>query len=375
MQKKLIALAVATLAAGSAFAQSNVTISGYLSSGFASTKISGGATPAIRATNGTETGVIDSRLSRIRFAGSEDLGNGLKAIFQVESRFMSDTADATASLGAMGVGDTFVGLAGNWGQVRMGRIDTYYADGVLTELIAGTTFQSHATLSLLSQVDGFGYHGTAGRWNNLIRYDSPRVSGFQGSVAYSSNRAAEDGVANNDGDDGSSWYASANYFAGPIYAGVSAMQHRTEGVTDNKSSGWRVYGSYTFPMGVKVGLNYDHGRFGTGADTWRKRNAWFLPVSYKFGKNTVAGTYGRAGKTKTNAGTVNSSGATFYNLSYNYELSKRTNIGANYTVLKNKDGSAYDLLLGGVVRGLGQVQATGSGQDVRQIAVSVVHAF
>jgi len=371
MQKKLIALAVATLAAGSAFAQSNVTISGYISSGYAWTKYSGNNV----ASNGREQGVTDPRLSRIRFAGTEDLGNGLKAIFQVESRFMSDTADNTASLGAMGVGDTFVGLAGNWGQVRMGRIDTYYADGVLTELIMGTTFQSHATLSLLSQVDGFGYHGTAGRWNNLIRYDSPRVSGFAGSVAYSSNRAAEDGAAAADADDGGAWYASANYFGGPIYAGLSAFSHRAEGVTDNKSSGWRAYGSYTFPMGIKVGLNYDHGRFGTGANTWRKRNAWFLPVSYKFGKNTVAATYGRAGKTKTNAGSVNDSGARFYNLSYNYELSKRTNVGVNYTALSNKDGSSYDLLLGGVVKGLGQVQATAAGQDVKQFAVSVVHSF
>ncbi|HRE18504.1 MAG TPA: porin [Rhodocyclaceae bacterium] len=288
---------------------------------------------------------------------------------------MSDTADATASLGALGVGDTFVGLSGGFGQVRMGRIDTYYADGVLTELIAGTTFQSHATLSLLSQIDGLAYHGTAGRWNNLIRYDSPRISGFQGSVAYSSNRAAEDGAAAANADSGGAWYGSANYFAGPIYAGLSAFEHKTEGSTANKSNGWRVYGAYTFPFGLKLGLNYDHGRFGTGATTWRKRDAWFIPVQYTFGANTIGFTYGSAGKTKLDTGTTPNSGARFANLSYNYALSKRTNVGVNYTVLNNKDASAYDLLLGGVVKGLGQVQLTGNGQDVRQFAVSLVHAF
>ncbi|HRE18343.1 MAG TPA: porin, partial [Rhodocyclaceae bacterium] len=93
MQKKLIALAVASLAAGSAFAQSNVTISGYISSGYAITKYSGGASPAVSATNGTEQGVIDSRLSRIRFAGSEDLGGGLKANFVLQQRFNPTTGN------------------------------------------------------------------------------------------------------------------------------------------------------------------------------------------------------------------------------------------------------------------------------------------
>ncbi|HRE17249.1 MAG TPA: porin [Rhodocyclaceae bacterium] len=400
MQKKLIALAVATLAAGSAFAQSNVTISGFISSGYAITSYAGGngvrpagtltipgtPGPAIdisnklpfaagAKTNGREQGVIDSRLSRIRFAGTEDLGNGLKAEFQVESRFMSDTSDPTAGLGALGVGDTFVGLNGNWGRLRLGRMDTYYADGILIEMLGGTASQSFATLSLLTQVDSLSYHATAGRWNNQVRYDTPRINGFAGTVAYSSNRAAEDGAAANNADQGGAWYASANYFAGAVYAGISAQQHSTEGATDNKSSGWRTYGSYTFPVGIKIGLSYDHGRQGAAGGAWLKRNAWFVPVSYKFGNNTVLGSYGRAGQTKRNTGSIDDSGARFYNLSYNYELSRRTNIGVNYTVLKNKDNSAYDLLLGGVVKGAGQTQPTSYGQSVKQFAVSIAHTF
>ena len=91
MQKKVIALAVAALASSAAFAQTNVTIYGVVDVGQAFVKSSGSD---VANTNQGTVGRLDSNSSYIGFKGVEDLGNGLKAIFQYESGFAADTAGA-----------------------------------------------------------------------------------------------------------------------------------------------------------------------------------------------------------------------------------------------------------------------------------------
>ena len=83
MKKSLVALA-ALAVAGGAFAQSSVTLSGNIKAGVAQTKYSGGG-----AGNGTGFSVADGS-SRFIFGGTEDLGGGLKAIFQIDTRFRAD---------------------------------------------------------------------------------------------------------------------------------------------------------------------------------------------------------------------------------------------------------------------------------------------
>jgi predicted porin len=68
MQKKIIALAVAGLVSGAAFAQSNVTVYGIRKA---------------KSTDGGQDG------SRVGFKGTEDLGNGLSAFFQLGAAFPS----------------------------------------------------------------------------------------------------------------------------------------------------------------------------------------------------------------------------------------------------------------------------------------------
>ena len=82
MKKSLIALAA--LAATASFAQSSVTISGYLGASFAAASVSGATTA--RTGNTSETRVSDQS-SRIIFGLVEDLGGGLKAVGQYDMRF------------------------------------------------------------------------------------------------------------------------------------------------------------------------------------------------------------------------------------------------------------------------------------------------
>ena len=104
MQKKLIALAVAGLVSVPAFAQSNVTIYGRMDAGLFNQDDDAGHAVTRVDSSGWTT-------SRLGFKGAESLGNGLQALFQVETTLVND--DET---GLNGPGrDTFVGLGGGFG--------------------------------------------------------------------------------------------------------------------------------------------------------------------------------------------------------------------------------------------------------------------
>ena len=116
MQKKLIALAVAGLGLSStAFAQTNVTIYGIFDATFDSVKADDTTTPVAGAANRPSLSRINSNSSYIGFKGTEDLEGGLKAIFQFETGFNTDAGIYSGS-----ARDTFLGLQGGWGTVKLG---------------------------------------------------------------------------------------------------------------------------------------------------------------------------------------------------------------------------------------------------------------
>lgn len=152
MQGKLIALAIAGLS-GTAFAQSSVTISGQLRVGLESVS-AGGATVA--GANMTSRTRVTDNGSNIRFAGEENLGNGLFAWWQVESAIgTSDNVGTTGAAGSgatttstttgalttgvtgIGTRNTAVGIKGSWGNLFMGKWDAHYNSGNLVDTVNG----------------------------------------------------------------------------------------------------------------------------------------------------------------------------------------------------------------------------------------------
>ncbi|MGL6071160.1 porin, partial [Craterilacuibacter sp.] len=79
MQKKTLAIALATLFALPVVAHADVVIYGFMAGSVESAKASGGKDPISSTTR------VNSDNSRLGFKGSEDLGNGLKAVWQVEN--------------------------------------------------------------------------------------------------------------------------------------------------------------------------------------------------------------------------------------------------------------------------------------------------
>ena len=127
MQKKLIALAVASMLTAPAFAQTNVKIYGSLDALFATFTNDGASTNLDDSTHKT---------SRLGFQGEEDLGGGLKAFFQLEERFFLDTATVDGKYRFKD--KAWVGLKGGFGEVSFGRVptvmDRVYGGGKIAQI-------------------------------------------------------------------------------------------------------------------------------------------------------------------------------------------------------------------------------------------------
>lgn len=359
MHKKLIALAVAGVVSGGAFAQSNVTISGQIRMSIDQYKLSD-VGPGFTAS--TETRITDES-SRLFIKGREELGGGTYTSFQIENRFSPDLGAFSA------LGNTNITYGGKWGSVAIGRQDLHY--GTKLESYLSFTNQNFLGNGPFAQVNGAVVAITS-RTANAVWYDSPKMAGFNLRVAGSTAFAGAEGSglrAAGAGDPGRGGAANIalDYANGPIVAGYSHWTATVEGgssATVGHQRGDTLQFGYTFPMGFKAGLGWNKSeldRLGARAS----RTAWLLPISYDFGSNRVNFTYLSAGNT---AGVANS-GAKAYTLAFGHSLSKRTNVGIGYSKLTNETAATYNLFGGGTST------ATVPGADVSQLALNVFHSF
>ena len=374
MKKQFMSVAVAALFAAPVFAQSNVTISGLVKIGVEVHKLSGVEAGVANYQNEYR---LTDQSSRFILAGTEDLGGGLKAFFQIDNRFRLDDA----ANGEFAGGNSGLGLMGGFGRVTLGRWDLHYTEGSQIEsarALADPTIVSHG---LLAQVNGTRI-AFVSRTNNVVKYDTPSFNGFNATLAYSFNPAGNEGqyaAADKGYNDDGAWNAALRYANGPINAGLSYWDYQVEGnpaagahLADQKAlRGWF---SYTLPMGLKVGLMIDQSKLRntTGAHPafgdFQKRTAWMLPISYRTGAHAIYFNYGRAGKVSGDAAAANDTKASQWVLGYDYALSKRTSVGANFTKLSNGDNATYDFKN---VRGT----PTANGNDAKQLYVGIAHTF
>jgi len=116
MNKKLVALAVAgafALPLAAEAQTANVTLYGRLNMDleFVKGKQADGSDPTVNR--------VSSNSSRFGMRGTESLGGGLNAIFQIESNVSGDTGNAASS--GLASRETFVGLQGSWGKATIGK--------------------------------------------------------------------------------------------------------------------------------------------------------------------------------------------------------------------------------------------------------------
>jgi len=379
MQKKLIAAAVAGLIAVPAMAQSNVTISGQMRVGIQN--ISAGGATAAGASLESRSQIVDNN-SNIRFAGTEALGGGLTAWWQVESAIgTSDTngtvaAQGSANITSIGTRNTAVGLKGAWGNLYMGKWDMHYSNhaGVDVAGLAGGLAMGANSLNILHTQNGA--NGAGGRFNNAVMYDSPNWNGFDVRLGYSFTAAGAEATTANARKE-SNWMINPRYTNGPVHVFYSHLARNDVGNTISPAASPdqrfdRLGGAYTFGMGLKVGLIWDRNRLSPGAGAAStKRTAWALPVTYVMGPHTFNGTYARA----NDVSNTNNTGANMWMLGYTYSLSKRTHLGFNWTKIRNESAGRYDLWHPSSSAGGSAAAGLPAGSDPRQLSFNIHHSF
>jgi predicted porin len=379
MKKTLIALAA--MATTTAFAQSTVTLSGNVKAGLAQTKYSGAATG-----NGSATGLADGS-SRFILSGSEDLGGGLRANFQVDTRFRIDD-NGNAAAGAANLtasplagGATFIGLSGKFGNLQIGKLDTHYCLGSDTHGTRATALQA-SSCGLLGYVNGGGAAqsiANASRAVTVTRYTSPNFSGLTFQGTYSTSFSSSEGAVGKTSG-GNATNVRADYVKGPLTAGLSVWQAKGEDQTATAArTGQKATTlAVNYNLGVAtLGLTWDKSAqraaaANVAAFTDTERTVTSFPVTVPMGAGSVLFTYSKAGNTKTGSTTNANTGATLVSFGYDYALSKRTTVGVSYAKLDNKSAAAYALYTQGALNGTPNNVA---GQDASQFYVGVRHAF
>ncbi len=393
MKKTLIALA-ALAAVGTASAQSTVTLSGILKGGVAQTKYSNGTVAG--ATNGSGLAVADGS-SRFILSGSEDLGGGLRANFQADTRFRVDDNGGAPTSSPLATGNTFVGLSGGFGALQLGKLDTHYCLGSDTHGSRATALQASScgVLGYVPVQAGFtAAAATAGapavgagspvaianasRSVNTLRYTTPNFGGFTAQVNYSTAWAGSDGDVGDAGK-GRAAHGALNYAAGPLRAGLSLWDARSESrlaaAARNDQRAMTAMVDWNFGMG-SVGLTWDRSRVNAaaagGAVSENERDALSVPVTFKLGTGTLLATYTRAADVEVGGAKVANTGANLWSVGYDYPLSRRTSVGVSYARLDNEAGAGYQLYTQGALNG---TRNNSVGQDANQFYVGVRHTF
>ncbi|WP_029526005.1 porin [Polaromonas glacialis] len=314
MKKSLIALAVLA-ASGAAMAQSSVTLYGIADAWVGSTETQ------VNGVGQRQTAVNTSGVNGSRWGlkGSEDLGGGMSAIFQLESGFSLDTG-ASAQNGTLFSRQAFVGLQSGFGTVSLGRQYSAYDN------LQGATNHNYDafTFSARGAVSANGIKDYTNRIDNSIAYTSPSFGGFSGAVVYGfgENKNATAGtppvVVNSDATDSASVHIK--YANGPILVGYAYQQDKLAGVgaAQDKNKYNLVGGSYDFGV-AKLTASYN-----TVKNNTLKDKEGQIGVSVPFGAAAISAGYARS-KTEGITGERTGKG---YSILGTYALSKRTGLYA-----------------------------------------------
>ena len=384
MQKKIIALAVAGLVSGVAFAQTNVTVYGVIDQGYAYSSSSA-------ATSGTNkfSGLKDGGLSgsRFGFKGEEALGNGLKAIFTME--YGKDSDSDTTAAGTNGtnfyIRQAFVGLSNSMGTLTLGRQYNVASDVYGPNSSNGVV--NAMPVNVLQGVNGAQIRSQGGnaRQDNVIKYVSPNFSGFTVAANYA---FGEPGKSYSDptigvGDDGR--YAIAGSYAnGPFgidlsYAGTSKAHKVYLGqngaattLTSNFANvnEWYIGGRYDFKV-VKLYASYqdmDNKTDVVLANTGSKM--WQVGLSAPVGANGLAMLeYAeiRFKDDNTPSALKDDGKNKGFGIGYQHSLSKRTTL---YTFVSQVK---YDANTAAAVDWIGGIAA--AGEKTTTFSAGVRHAF
>jgi predicted porin len=346
--KKIAAFALLAGVSALAQAQSNVTLFGVVDVAARYTK-NGDQKVKSLASNGAQT-------SRLGVRGVEDLGDGLKAGFWLETGLNPDT-------GTTSDGSRFwnrratVSLLGNFGEVRLGRDTTPTFNGYADYDAFGTNGVADASKfasKLGTNID------TGVRADNMASYFLPtNIGGVYGQFS----------VAAGEGTAGKKYFGGrAGYAAGPLDVSASYGQTTVSplvGTAEDKYKFGSVGAAYDLKV-VKLTGYVSQAKYADQKLTIANVGA-LVPV----GPGAVRVSYVNAnasGHTGTGA-SIEENDATQIAVGYLYDLSKRTSVYTTVARVNNKNGAAY------LVDGNPALPSPNNGKDSTGFEVGVRHRF
>ena len=340
MNKNIIVAAILAAATGAAAAQTGVTIYGIADAGFV--RETGGKNGTI---NKLSSGVGSA--SRIGFRGTEDLGNGLSAIYTLETGYRIDTGAVDAN-NTIFNRQAFVGLKSKAGTLTIGRQYTPW----------------HQALAQVGDPFGTGFaggsknlfpdSGTNVRTSNTVVYSSPTTMGFTADVAYSAGEQAGSSEA------GRQFGGSLGYSAGPLNVRLAYNHKNTDvagvpggaaAVSNGIATNTILAANYDFKVvkayaayNVNKGVGSSPYGYGNTANPYggltptpsSDSNDLLLGLNAPVGPGNLLATYMRK-----NDKNIANQDANSWGVGYLYPLSKRTTLYTVYGTVNNKNGADY----------------------------------
>jgi predicted porin len=301
--------------------------------------------------------------SVLGFRGSEDLGDGLHAIFQIEG-----TVSPDAGAGAVAARDTRVGLEGKFGTIFAGNWTTPYsaATSGLDPFYPTTAgYMSIMGNGAASSADNASDTSSFDRrQQNSVHYWSPNWNGFSLRIARGLNEETPSSGARPALSSG-----AAIYEQGPLYLALAHERHHAYQGPGRDDQASKLAAAYRFGA-TRIAVVVERLSYDTPKGSL-DRNACYLSASHQIGPHGI-----RFGVARAGDGTGSASqkigfakagphtGATHYSLGYDYTLSKRTSLYAYATRLRNDDNSVVDFAINSVGAKAGATM-TGSALGMR----------
>jgi predicted porin len=354
---------------------------------------------------------MQSSVTHLGFRGTEELGGGLAAIFQLEHGFQVDSGAATGAANAPFFNrNTAVGLQGGFGRVLLGSWDTPiawshlgYTNGVRNPY-AGDS-------SVIFLTPGFHVPNSAmaenrsnnptdatfnRRQGNSVQYWTPKWGGFSGRVFYSlpeGDKTAANGVKYQPSVTG----LGIEYAQGPVvlryvhqrhtdYFGLAWLGPNQAANPDapgstasgSRDTAHRIIARYTISPHWVVQGALDRQSFGAsgvaaGSVDHYRRTAWSAQLLHRQGAHTGWINYGRAGDgscTLAGGGACNTDdlGADTWSVGWRYDFSRRTDLFVAAYAVRNRANGQY----GAFPR---PVAGIAPGSHTRGVTVGVEHSF
>jgi|SRR5712692_5225640 len=337
---------------------------------------------------------VSSNLSYFGLRGGRDLGGGMRAVFQIETQVEmaatpGPTSDAQVKSG-LGSRNSFLGLTGSWGAVKLGKTDAPYK--LSTARMDPFSASVGDYNSIMGNTGGDNRAEFDTRISHAVWYESPMMGGFSFSALFSpgQNRSSDNSIRPsgepvcaggnnepcNDGSFDNVYSLAGVYAAGPLYAILAYEMHKNVNRTGDEGPNQAPNAVASPPAGavgianeraMKAGVQY------TVANTTvnvilermtrnapnanfneRQRNGYWLALAQKFSAaDDLNLGWGHAGKSPGTPG-ANTADGTFvagpvdnasnmYTAGYKHWFDKQTSWYAVYARQVNHTGAHYDL--------------------------------